>query len=113
MGNMSSLLPASNASLPPSEPVNCSTTKHLPGDGKIEKLSALKFRTEDHLREIWDGQERKRKGIGGRNGPLQLLDLSVDVLKVIINEVSVLIHSTDRPTRPGANTWIMLDHSYQ
>ncbi|KAI4141940.1 MAG: hypothetical protein LQ341_003369 [Variospora aurantia] len=77
---------ASNFSLPPSEPVNCSTTKHLPGDGKVEKLSALKFGTEDHLREIWDGQERKRKGIGGRNGPLQLLDLSVDVLKVIINE---------------------------
>lgn len=43
--------------------------------------------TRETLLERWKGNERRSKGMGGREQALQLLDLPIDILNEIIKEV--------------------------
>lgn len=102
MGNMVSTSPASEVLCPATEsakeavepmPPVASTAGNPCPDEEYVQLVATRDDTYEHLREIWKEGEMKAKNVGGRNRPLQLLDLPVDVLKEIIKEVSAAFHS--------------------
>lgn len=63
------------------QPLNAATVPSLVADyGDME--------TQKGLLQLWEGKKKNQEGREVQDRPLQLLDLSIDILREIVKEVS-------------------------
>lgn len=100
MPGLEALLPTtedmSDASGLQSAPAGTNQLHTVVTSGSSDVVSSNDDSTRRTLLDLRQEKKMRRKGVGGQERPLQLLDLPVDVLKEIVKEVSV--YSIDEKT---------------
>lgn len=102
---------ASRPALSTAKPANASATAaaavdHDPvsnGQASAEPMATDAQRPKEALTKLLNGKEKEWTAIAEKKGPIQLLDLPVDILKAIIDHVrahpceAAMLSAADRP----------------